>query len=91
MKALVEDFSNLAIISCHFETLESELYNSNELIPGMSSAAYYNGQPFPIIKKKIKFNGFIKSLGKLHKYFENYQIPIQVSYDNICILQKPLI
>ncbi len=91
MKALVEDFSNLEIISCHFETLESKLYEGNELIPGMSSSAYYDGQPYATTKRKMKFNRFIKSFGKLHKYFQNCQIPIEVSYDNICILQKPLV
>lgn len=91
MKALVEDFSNLEILFCDFETLEGDLYNSNELIPGMSSAILYNRQPYALTKKKMKFNLLMKYLGKVVTYFQTFQIPIEVSYDNICILQKPLV
>lgn len=89
MQALIEDFSSLKIILCHFESLEEFLFPDTKLIPGMSSAAYYNSTPYPEIQRRIKYNKIIKTLSKFKKGVRDFEIPIEISFDSICILEKP--
>lgn len=89
MEALVEDFTSLNVLYCGQQTLEDSFFKEEELIPGKSSVGL-NQIPLLRAKRKTQFNKFCKFLAKIHPHFKNYIIPIEVAYDNICILQRPL-
>lgn len=89
MKALVEDFTSLKVLFCKQETLEDSFIKGDEYVPGKSSIDL-NKKSHLRTKRKILFNRVCKFLSKIHPHFKNYNIPFEVAYDNICILQKPV-
>jgi ubiquinone/menaquinone biosynthesis C-methylase UbiE len=89
MKALINDFTNLNILVCTQETLEHLFLKTDNIIPGKSSIGL-DMQPHLHVRRKLFFNRICKFLIKFHRHFNNYIIPIEAAYDNICILQKPL-
>lgn len=87
MKALVNDFTDLKILVCNQETLEHQFLKNQIIIPGKSSVDL-NMQPYLHVKRKMFFNRLFRQLIKLHRHFNNYIIPIEAAYDNICVLEK---
>jgi SAM-dependent methyltransferase len=85
IKALAEEMQ-LNCIMALFESLEKEYlinkFGSLKLIPGIS---YNYFEPKKITAKKIKWNKFIRKFSML----EYLQIPLEVAYDTISVLQKP--